>query len=569
MVQKKHGLWGLLSLLALTVACSSPTYLGSAHVPSTSPLSPSLSGQSAHEPLPLADPALLPTRLFPTLPPGADVQTQTYRQTFLQKYGVNPFVEAQTDPLSTFAADVDTAAYSLARSYIRQGSLPPIATVRTEEFINAMPYTYPQPVTDKFAIYTEIATPDFGSDKGYLRIGIQGRDILAPQRKSAMLTFVIDVSGSMNTENRLGAVKQSLRLLVEQLQPQDQVAIVIYGHQARVVLAPTAGDNKSQILAVIDRLRPEGATNVEAGLLLGYQMATQQFKPEAINRVILCSDGVANVGNTGPEAILARIRQQAEKGVSLTTIGFGMGDYNDTLMEQLANQGDGLYAYVDTVDEARRIFVENLTRTLQLLAKDMKIQVRFDPAQVAQYRLLGYENRALADQDFRNDRVDAGEVGANHSVTAVYAVRFHAAVAAGPIADITLRYKDIDNHEQMVEQSHRVSGQELLRFAQASSDFRLAVAVAEYAEILRQSPFAVMSPLERVATEVNDLRRTRPQDAYLAELADLIQRTQRLRQPSSQTVQTLLAQAENTSQYPLWRDYLLQQLVGRGGVAEE
>lgn len=567
MVQKRHGVCCLLGLLALTAACSSP-YSGSAQVRPSSALTPSLSGQSANDPVFMADPALLPTRLFPTLPPGANSLTQTYRQTFLKEYGINPFVEPQTDPLSTFAADVDTAAYSLARSYIRQGRLPPIATVRTEEFINAMSYTYPQPVTDKFAIDTEMAASEFGErDKQYLRIGIQGRNILAPQRKNAMLTFVIDVSGSMNTENRLGAVKQSLRLLVEQLQPQDQVAIVIYGSQAREVLPPTSGQNKLQILSVIDRLRPEGATNVEAGLLLGYQMAARQFKPEAINRVILCSDGVANVGNTGPDAILSRIRQQAESGITLTTVGFGMGDYNDALMEQLANQGDGLYAYVDTVEEARRIFVENLTSTLQLLAKDMKIQVRFDPAQVAQYRLLGYENRSLADQDFRNDAVDAGEVGANHSVTAVYEVRSQPAVAAGPLAEVTLRYKDVDNHERIVEQTHRVNSQELQSFTQASHDFRLAVAVAEYAEILRQSPFALTSQLERVIAVVNDLRRNRPQEAYLIELADLMQRTLRLHQPSPQTVQALLAQAENNSQDPLWRDYLRQQLLGEGDEA--
>jgi Ca-activated chloride channel family protein len=256
-----------------------------------------------------------------------------------------------------------------------------------------------------------------------LRVGIQGQDIMPRNRKAAHLTLVIDISGSMNQPRRLDLVRQSLPLLVNQLGPNDKVGIVVYGSEARTLLPHT--DQKQAILNVIASLRSEGSTNAEAGLLKGFEEAAKVLRNDVSNRILLCSDGVANVGGDGPEAILARIKREAEKGIALSTVGFGLGDYNDTLMEQLANQGDGSYAYVDTMAEAQRIFVQNLTGTLQTIAKDVKIQVDFNPSVVAQYRLLGYENRDIKDVDFRNDAVDAGEVGSNHSVTALYELRFH------------------------------------------------------------------------------------------------------------------------------------------------
>lgn len=318
---------------------------------------------------------------------------------------------------------MDTASYSVARRYVMDGNLPPADLVRVEEFVNYFDAGYPSPSDIAFGIYADGAPSPFQRDGSYIvRFGVQGYQVSEEERKPATLTFVIDVSGSMEMENRLGLVKQSLQLLVDRLRPSDTVAIVVYGSNAYVVLNPTSGEDRNRILEAVYSLHTEGATNAEAGLRLGYQLAYQAFRPGAINRVILCSDGVANVGETGPDAILEEIRGYTETGITLTSVGFGMGNFNDVLMEQLADKGDGNYAYVDTLDEARRLFVDNLTSTLQVIAKDAKVQVDFNKEVVSRYRLIGYENRSVADQDFRNDAVDAGEIGAGHHVTALYAV---------------------------------------------------------------------------------------------------------------------------------------------------
>lgn len=514
---------------------------------------------------PSASPTVLPSDSpSPSPTPSITPETRDNRDNFFKEYGINPFVEANTDAFSTFAADVDTASYTLMRNYLRNNSLPPTAAVRTEEFVNFFNYYYSQPASGKFAIHTEMAPSFFGdASSKLLRIGIQGQEILARNRKAANLTFVVDVSGSMNQDNRLELAKRSLRLLVEQLNSNDQVAIVIYGSEARTLLTPTPGNNKSAILSAIDKLRPEGSTNAEAGLLEGYRVAAQAMIPGGINRVILCSDGVANVGNTGPDAILARIKTEAENGINLTTVGFGMGNYNDVLMEQLANQGDGAYAYVDSLEEARRIFVENLTGTLQVLAKDMKIQVEFNPQIVSQYRLLGYENRAVADQDFRNDAVDAGEVGSNHSVTALYEVRFQPEAPEGKVADVRVRYKDVDNLDRIVEQLKPVNTSEVMAFSSASPSFRLATAVAEYAEILRQSPFALDGNLADVLNMAQGSLARYPQDAAIQEFVQLVQQAQSLTTPGSPAaIKTLVEQAENTPRLPQWKDFIRRQLGG-------
>jgi Ca-activated chloride channel family protein len=500
----------------------------------------------------------------PSPTPSISPETRDNRDNFFKEYGVNPFVEASTDAFSTFAADVDTAAYTLMRNYLRNNSLPPAAAVRTEEFVNFFNYYYSQPASGKFAIHTEMSPSFFGDPSSkLLRVGIQGQEILARNRKAASLTFVVDVSGSMNQDNRLELAKRSLRLLVEQLNSTDQVAIVIYGSQARTLLTSTSGGNKTAILAAIDQLRPEGSTNAEAGLLEGYRVASQSLIPGGINRVILCSDGVANVGSTGPDAILARIKAEAEKGINLTTVGFGMGNYNDVLMEQLANQGDGAYAYVDSLDEARRIFVENLTGTLQVLAKDMKIQVEFNPQIVAQYRLLGYENRAVADQDFRNDAVDAGEVGSNHSVTALYEVRFQPEAPEGKVADVRIRYQDVDNLDRIVEQLKSVNTSDVMAFSSSSPSFRLATAVAEYAEILRQSPFSLDGNLAEVLNLAQGVLTRYPQDNAIQEFVQLVQQAQNLTTPGSPAAITaVVEQAENTPRLPEWKDFVRRQLGG-------
>ena len=356
---------------------------------------------------------------------GTDtVNDAPYDATFFKHYGVNPFIDTEDDHLSTFAMDVDTASYTVMRRFIQDGYLPDPEAVRVEEFVNFFKHGYEPPGDDAFAIHIEGSPSPFGGDNHWLmRVGLQGRIVAEEDRKDATLIFVIDVSGSMSREDRLGLVKRSLGLLVEELRPTDEVGIVVYGSAGRVLLEPTGGANKEAVMEAIDTLRSEGSTNAAQGLVLGYKMAVKKVQPERITRVILLSDGVANVGNTGSDSILGLIKGHVEEGVTLSTVGFGMGNYNDILMEQLANDGNGTYAYVDTLSEARRIFVENLTSTLQVIARDAKIQVDFNPEVVSRYRLLGYENRRVDDEDFRNDLVDAGEVGAGHSVTALYELK--------------------------------------------------------------------------------------------------------------------------------------------------
>ncbi len=340
---------------------------------------------------------------------------------FFEDYGVNPFIDSEDDNLSTFAIDVDTGAYTIMRRYLSDGVLPPDESVRVEEYINFFDQDYAIPQNEAFAIHLEGAPAPYGESDNYqlVRVGIQGYEVDAEQRPDAMLIFVIDVSGSMDMENRLGLVKESLRLLVDELRPTDRVGIVVYGSQAEVILEPTYVDSRRTILKAIDRVQPNGSTNAEHGIMLAYQLADEFYQEGDINRLILASDGVANVGNTAAEAIL----QHSEEGISLSSFGFGMGNYNDVMMEQLANQGDGTYAYIDSIQEAERVFIDDLTSTLLTIAKDAKIQVEFNENVVERYRLLGYENRDVADEDFRNDEVDAGEIGAGHSVTALYEVK--------------------------------------------------------------------------------------------------------------------------------------------------
>ncbi|MGV3525118.1 MAG: YfbK domain-containing protein [Candidatus Sericytochromatia bacterium] len=519
---------------------------------------PSASGQPTPHPTAPSD--------ISTVPP-ADIRD--YRDNFFENYGVNPFVEATTDPLSTFALDVDTASYNVARSYVlERRSLPPVAAVRTEEFLNAFDYAYPTPAAgDNFAIYTEMAPAYFGDLKTQLlQIGLQARAVAAGERKPANLTFVIDVSGSMDAPNRLELVKQSLLLLLERLQTGDQVSLVIYGSEARVVLEPTSVVQRGVIQQVIRGLRPEGATNAEAGLSLGYQQASKMFRNGSVNRVILCSDGVANVGATGPDQILARIRRESENGIALTTLGFGMDGFNDTLMEQLANQGDGNYGYISSIQDADHLLGQQLNATLQIIAKDAKVQVAFDPARVQQYRLLGYENRNVADADFRNDAIDAGEVGAGHSVTALYEVRLKPGVQAGNLATVSLRYSDVDDLGRIKEQARAVDVSQIQSFDATTPRFRLATAVAESAEILRQSVFAEGSRLDQVLTLLQPVTLAEKQ---VGDLKAWLNQARAL-QPNApaKTLSTLVSSSENTEALPRWNDYLMRQLGGAASSVE-
>lgn len=418
--------------------------------------------------------------------------------TIFQHYGVNPFTDTFEDHLSTFALDVDTASYSVMRNYIQAGSLPPASAVRVEEFVNYFDQGYPTPPDVAFGIYADGAPSPFSQDTTYLlRFGIQGYTISEWERKPTALTFVIDTSGSMGMENRLELVKRSLELLVERLRPDDSVSIVEYGSQAQVVLYPTSGQDSRTIQKAINRLTPGGSTNAHAGLKLGYEMAMRSYLGRGTNRVILCSDGVANVGPTDPQDILDEVRGYVDEGVYLTSIGVGMGNFNDVFMEQLADNGNGSYAYIDDLDEAQRLFVDNLVSNLQVIALDAKVQVDFNPDVVAYYRLVGYENRAVADEDFRNNAVDAGEIGAGHSATALYAVVLKPGIE-GRIGTVQLRWQDPETY-QVKEINGNFNTWDLeTSFYQADPHYQLSVMVAEFAEVLRHSPWAAETNLEQL-----------------------------------------------------------------------
>ncbi len=455
-----------------------------------------------------------------------------YDAMFFETHGVNPFIDAEDDHLSTFAVDVDTGSYTICRKYIFDGNLPPKEAVRVEEFVNYFKYDYKKPDAEAFSVNLEGGPSNFGGARHeMLRVGIQGKEVKPEDRKSASLVFVIDVSGSMDRENRLGLVKKTLRVLVDQLEKGDEVGIVIYGSRAEVVLEPTGIKDKQKIIDAIEKLGPGGATNAEAGIYLAYQMAAESFKPGGINRVILCSDGVANVGETGADEILKRIERYADKGVTLTTVGFGMGNYNDVMMEKLADKGDGQYAYVDNLSEARRVFVENLTGTLQVIAKDVKVQVDFNPEVVQSYRLLGYENRDVADEDFRNDKVDAGEIGSGHQVTALYEIKFHKDGKPGKVADVYIRYKSPDREERVKEVKRGIEKSEFKSdFEKTDADLRLAASVAEFSEILRKSYWAKDGKLEDVMAALQGLPAERRSSADVIELIDLVSKAKKIQE---------------------------------------
>jgi len=473
-----------------------------------------------------AAPLQAPAMPVPPMPTPVDAQ--------FQNYGVNPYVSVAQDHLSTFALDVDTASYSVMRSYIQQGSLPPADSVRVEEYVNYFNQGYPTPSNVAFGVYADGALSPFANDGSYLlRIGVQGYQVTEAQRNPLVLTFVIDISGSMQINNRLGLVKDSLALLVDRLQAADTVAIVVYGSTARVALQPTAGSQKQEILSAIYSLANEGATNAEAGLLLGYELAMGMYRPGSSNRVILCSDGVANVGATGPDEILRKVHGFVEEGIYLTTIGVGMDNFNDVLLEKLADEGNGNYAYIDNMDEARKLFVDELTSTLQVIALNAKVQVDFNSDTVAYYRLIGYENRAVADQDFRNNAVDAGEIGAGHSATALYAVVLRPDAqglpAQGRLATVQLRWEDPATH-QVQEINGNFNTYDLDKsFYEADAHYQVTVLAAQYAEILRGSPWAYNLSLSQLASMAAETPYTLLDDQDVLEFAQLLQQAAAIR----------------------------------------
>lgn len=438
----------------------------------------------------------------------------------------NPLKRVTEQPVSTFSIDVDTGAYSNARRILNAGGLPVKDSVRVEEFINYFSYDYPPPNNRSrpFNVVTELGPNPWNVDTHLLHIGIKGYEVPKSQIPATNLVFLVDVSGSMRSADKIGLLKTSLKMLTAQLRREDRISIVVYAGASGVVLEPVSGREKSKIVAALDSLSAGGSTNGGAGIRLAYAMAEQAFVEGGINRVLLATDGDFNVGTTNFEALKDLVEERRKTGISLTTLGFGTGNYNDHLMEQLADAGNGNYAYIDTLNEARKVLVEQMSATLQTIAKDVKIQIEFNPDLVAEYRLIGYENRILAREDFNNDQVDAGEIGAGHTVTAVYEValtngagqrvdplRYQSEQQSGKarngeFAFLRLRYKAPGGDKsKLIEQPIRKADihREL---AGTSANYRFAAAVAGFGQLLRGGTYMEQFDFDDVRALANGAR---------------------------------------------------------------
>ena len=445
---------------------------------------------------------------------------------FFQDYGTSRFIPTRQDNLSTFAVDVDDASYTLVRQYLREGNVPPADAIRIEEFVNHFNYGLKAPAYQKFGVTTEMAQSPFDDSAIFLMVGIKGRDIDRRERKPLNLTFVVDVSGSMGYDNRMEVVKYGLKQLVGQLNRNDRVAIVSYGSGARILLPVIEGNRRGEIDRAINRLHPGGSTNAEAGLRLGYQLANQQFVSGHINRIVLFSDGVANVGLTNAEALRETIQDCARRGVTLSSIGVGMGNYNDVLLEKLAKYGDGRYAYVNDEREAHKVLVQEFLGNMDILARDTKIQVEFDPRLVASYRLLGYENRAVADHRFRDNREDGGEIGPGHEVVALYELVMNRRKPSGDIATVTVRWKDADGRE-VSEMTQSIRVDRRTRFRDFAPELRMAVAAGKLAEKLKYTRFVSELSYHELYRFAEPLLEERPSEQTY-ELLELIDRAGKL-----------------------------------------
>jgi len=433
-----------------------------------------------------------------------------------QHYNENGIKSVVQNPVSTFSIDVDTGSYTNIRRMITQGIVPPADAIRVEEFINYFDYEYAKQGNVEFdapfSIDTAIATSPWAQERHIMRIGLKGFSPDVTQITGRNLVFLLDVSGSMKQPNKLPLLTRSLALLTAQLIEQDSVSIVVYAGASGIVLEPTQGNQKAKIKQALSSLSAGGATNGQAGIELAYSMAEQAFIKDGVNRVILATDGDFNVGLTSHEQLIELIKRKRQKGIALTTLGFGQGNYNDHLMEQLADAGNGNYAYIDTIHEARKVLVDEMNATLLTIAKDVKIQVEFNPELVAEYRLLGYENRVLKREDFNNDKVDAGEIGAGHTVTALYELtmnkssnhyldplRYQRAKGqninksqssqfSDELALVKLRYKPVSSEKsQLITQAVLIN--QITNFNLQSDDFRFASSVVGFAHLLKQSDY--------------------------------------------------------------------------------
>lgn len=455
----------------------------------------------------------------------------------------NPFLTVRDNPLSTFSIDVDTASYSNVRRFLNEGQLPPKDAVRIEELLNYFNYDYAVPTDEHpFAAHVEISECPWAAAHRLARVGLKGKVIAPEHRPDCNLVFLIDVSGSMEDANKLPLVVRALELLVKQLTEKDRVAIVVYAGSSGVVLDSTHGANKRAILAALRRLRAGGSTNGGAGIELAYQIAVNNFIKGGANRVILCTDGDFNVGVSSAGDLTRMIQDKARSGVFLTVLGFGMGNYKDGTLEKLADLGNGNYGYIDTLAEAKKMLVEQLNATLITIARDVKLQIEFNPAQVSAYRLIGYENRILRKEDFNDDEKDAGELGSGHTVTALYEIvpAGQQVRSAGVDALKYQRTDDrlVDSAETMtVKLRYKLPDQETSRLmtmaaidpgtalAQASKDFKFAAGVAAFGMVLRDSEHkgAATFPLaETLSAEGNN------GSEYRQEFAELIRSAAKL-----------------------------------------
>jgi Ca-activated chloride channel family protein len=431
--------------------------------------------------------------------PSEPVDRENY-----EAFDDNPVKRTAEQPVATFSIDVDTAAYANVRRFLNQGALPRHDAVRVEELINYFGYNYPvpQPGGHPFSVYTELGPSPWHPQRKLLHIGIQGMDRARESLPPTNLVFLVDVSGSMNSADKIGLLKTSLKLLTRQLRDQDRLSIAVYAGAAGTVLEPTAGRDTGKIIAALDQLTAGGSTNGGAGIRLAYALAESAFIPGGINRVILATDGDFNVGTVNFEALEELVEEKRASGVTLTVLGFGAGNYNDNLAQRLAQTGNGNAAYIDTVNEARKVLVDEMTSTLETIAQDVKIQVEFNPAQVSEYRLVGYETRHLEREDFTNDRVDAGEIGAGHTVTAIFEL---ALVGAGggytdplrygraatttresnEIALLRLRHKQPGHTQSILQEFPIAAGSMIDALADTSDSYRFSAAVAGFGQLLR------------------------------------------------------------------------------------
>lgn len=464
----------------------------------------------------------------------------------------NPFLGVAQNPLSTFSIDVDTASYANLRRFLTRNTLPPPDAVRIEEMLNYFPYDYspPQAKETPFAAHIALTECPWKPEHRLARIAIKGWEIPPSERTVSNLVFLVDVSGSMGSENKLPLVQKSLRMLVQQLDERDRVAMAVYAGSSGLVLSPTPGNQKEKILAAIDRLESGGSTHGSAGIQLAYETAVSSFIRNGVNRVILCTDGDFNVGLTDQGQLTRLIEDKAKSGVFLSVLGFGMGNLKDNTMELLADKGNGNYAYIDTENEARKVLVDQMQGTLVTIAKDVKIQVEFNPAKVAAYRLIGYENRMLRAEDFNDDKKDAGEIGAGHAVTALYELvpagqagsepgvdplkyqqtpatpaPVTAAPAGNEVFTLKIRYKQPDG--DVSSKLEFPTADDGASFAQADPDFKFAAAVAEFGMLLRHSQYAGNATFAGIL-ELAETGRGSDPHGYRAEFINLVRTADRL-----------------------------------------